>query len=94
MILTTGQERSAVFGGPKWQLRPPCCQSDTRGLDAKTLEFGLHCPLVARLVFGLHWPAGYSREGAVALFLGQAPESRSKTVRSKSAVPVNFLSIS
>lgn len=72
----------------------PPAVSQTPGLDAKTLAFGLHCPLVARLVCGLHWHPGYSWERAVALLLGQAPELPSKSLRSKSAVPVNFLSIS
>ena len=42
--------------GPKWHLGAPCCQSDTKGLHKKVLVFGLHCPLVARLVRGLHSP--------------------------------------
>ena len=62
----------------------PPAVSQTPGLDAKTLAFGLHCPLVARLVCGLHWPPGYSWERAVALFLGQAPESPSSGAPSAS----------
>ena len=93
-MLMTGQGRDYCIWGSTWHLGAPCCQSATRRLDAKTLEFGLHCPLVARLVFRSALAPGYSREGPVVLFLGQAPESPSKTVRNESTVPVNFLSTS
>lgn len=78
LILISVQGGNGIFGGPKWRWGAPCCQIATRGLDQKTLVFGLHCPLVARLIF----------DSQGGLFLGYTPEPSSKTV--DTPVAVNF----
>lgn len=55
-----------AFEGPLLSVRHP------ESLDAKTLSLVPALPLFkTRLVFGLHWPAGYSQEGS-----GGGPSSR------------------